>query len=288
MVVTPALRFQAELNARSYDPTAASRQAMMSVIKWLRMKQKMAIPDCAVDGAGFELQDASGKEVHVDSASHWAMRYDNPDAVVYGRTWRTEVVLDMDSAAPRMCFELSVLDSEEQPPQWFPSIPALAFDLIRSPGMKDYGQFLTDSALVASTREDMADLVDLINNPERTRPVLVISESHGDRVGHVLATKAGGRLPGVAHVAFIPREAQQYERGFLKHHIPEGMIRSFWPGFDQNVKTNNVQWIDRDYLRKKYGPLDDFITGQKAMYNLLSTKVPSRLPSYAQLTGKAS
>lgn len=198
----PVVQVVAKLAPSRDGPSGAADRAIRTILNWLRTKQQVALPDCAERGEPFEIDAADGLPLCVESAGClWGLQFDKFDPRVPGRTWRTEASVGFTDATALAGVRLSVLDALPQYDSVF-SIPRLVSDLIKAPGLLDYGHRLTEKPESATNDLDVERLVQFLRNKDRTRPIIVFAESENEDA-LADARLAAKRLAALAHTFFI-------------------------------------------------------------------------------------
>lgn len=273
----------------SGSPETAVLGARTSILEWLRDKQKISnLPSQAWSGESFELDVSQGRPVVVEAHGEvWAMRYDNPDLEVAGRHWRTEAILAWRAEVAMVGVRLSVISPSWDVP-FGKSIPRTVATLCERPGLVDYGFRLSPKPWHCRNRGDIEDLVRLLEERRRSRPVYVVSQ---DAQGNstIDASALAAQTAGLAHVVLLDQDAgwSFSERVGKTRAAFGGAVRTYNPGFtvlgavfeDHPIAT--AEWLDRRFPdRRKFIQL----LALKAIdASVSSAAIQERLPDFAQV-----
>jgi hypothetical protein len=264
-------------------------QARKTILDWLRDKQHIKeIPDAAWRGATFEIDVAQDRPVSVEAFEGlWAMRYDNPDAEVAGRYWRTEAILGHINDSALLGIRLSII-SRSWEPTYYPSVPVLVRSLVQSPGLEDYGWRLLDRALPVFQEDDAPLLAGLLENPARTRPVYIVPVDR-DSEGIIDPDLLAQRTAGLAHVVRL------YSNGAwgLSRLIGDRLsiygkaVRVYYPGFERlSARFEDHPLYGIDWLRRRYSDPKQFIgmlSTRAINASVSSGDLEQRLPSFSRV-----
>lgn len=250
----------ANLKQGAGGPAASAESGMRAVLDWLKNKQGLELPVKAYAGESFEIDASEGQPVLVERLdTFWSLQFDRFDGDVPGRIWRTEASIAYSHTVAVAGVRLAVIDASSTV-DFVPSVPRVIGDLIRSPGLHEYGADLSDSPVQISTSRGLEAMVRLLENPHRTRPVVVFSEGVGcDAIAD--ARKAAERLAGIGHV-FVVREEQSWELTDLlgrEFSVWKGAVRTYNPGFNPHVdEITQHPPATREWLKARFGSLDRF------------------------------
>lgn len=264
-------------------PSVDAGRAKAVVLAWLRDKQRLKLPPQAEAGEAFNLDASEGQPLVIARfRNFWAMRLDKLDGEVAGRIWRTEVSIGHDEKAAMVGVRLTVIDTSKSVPIWT-SIPRVVNDLIESPGIKDYGIQLTVNPASVSTQDSVNELVKLLINPERTRPVVVVASGCG--VTSVEVAEMASRLAGIVHVYVATDNAIEILNGRLGNDFAISLrgLRTFLPKF--NPKTDEISEhppATTEWIMRRFGSFGKFVwmlLGRFALRTVSGPHVESGMPS---------
>lgn len=268
------------------EATAAARKVILS---WLSDKQRIsAIPKDAWDGASFEIDATQDRPISVESLDAiWAMRYDNPDASVNGRIWRTEAIIGAQDNLALVGVRLTTI-TREWDIQVMRSVPRVVHDLAKSPGLIDYGVSLTATPTRIETPEDAARLVSLLEEPRRSRPVFVVAE---DRDGATLVdvNQLASRTTGLAHVCSISYAAARALSEVLGSSLSVfgQAVRTYHPGFRRSEALfeehplATAAWLSRRFPDPK--AFVSMLANQSIDASVSTGGLEERLPAFGRV-----
>lgn len=275
----------ANLRQREGGPVASAESGIRTVLDWLKNKQGLALPASAYAGESFEVDAADGQPVLVERLDKfWSLQFDRFDRDVPGRIWRTEASVAYSDKIAAAGVRLAVIDANALA-DFIPSVPRVIGDLIKTPGLYDYGIDLTDSPIRVSMDRHLEDLTALLVNPNRTRPVVVFSEDPGCDA-QTDAQKAAERLAGIGHV-FVINEEQSWGLTDLlgrEFSVWKGAVRTYNPGFNPQVdEVTQHPPATREWLKARFGSLDRFysvLVGTFAARTVRATGLEEALPTF--------
>ncbi len=281
----PVVQVTAEICGTASAPAERALNAIRAVLAWLREKQRVSLPDEADRGESFDIDASEAFPVAaVRFDTYWALQFDKFAPDVPGRIWRTEVTVAHTEERVFGGVRLTVLDIEAGL-DFNPSVPAIVGTWARSPGLIDYAVQLADLPTVVRSPAELDSLAKVLTNLNRSRPVLVFSETKGIDVT-TESTKAAQRLAGIAHVyvvdeALTSRLTERFGREFS---VWGGAIRTYMPGFNPAVdEVTRHPPATRDWLSRRFRNLDQFFDVLLRSFTALSIKrtgIDQDLPSF--------
>lgn len=212
------------------------------VLKWAQKRSGGQLPQNAWCGDGFEYfaggRTTIGVRISNGDVDLWGLRGDDPDKSVARRVWTTEVTIGRrgDEVA-RLGVRLFV-STPEANLEIRPSVPGLMKQLVAKCGVRALdGRSLRPTAHWVTSTDDIHQLIDLLEDPKRTLPVIVAS---GDERGVapeeplIDVEQLAKASLGLAHVYALPASlTYQLSDAFGKiRSVFYGAIRVFMPGFD--------------------------------------------------------
>ena len=281
----PVVQVVANLKKMAGGPAASAESAIRTVLDWLKNKQGLVLPPNAYSGESFEVDAADGQPILVERLDRfWSLQFDRFAHDVPGRIWRTEASVAYSDEIAVAGVRLAVIHASAQS-DFIPSVPRVIGDLIKSPGLIDYGVSVSDSPEQVSSERDLENLVALLVNPERTRPVVVFSESQGCDAQSD-ARRAAERLAGIGHVFVIDEERSWGLTDLLgrEFSVWKGAVRTYNPGF--NPKTDEVNQhppATREWLKARFGGIDRFygvLVATFATRTVRETGLEEALPTF--------
>lgn len=182
--------------------------AKQRILKWLSARVGTLPPE-AWEGKTFEHMSpgrfAAGVSIDFAEGEYWAVRCDDPDKSVPGRTWTTETSLARHGEQSRFGLRLLVATTEAEP-NYSPSIPGIVRQLCESPGLTRNGRSLSPLPTFVDTDEKLDAFVDLLLDPRRRNPIFAISlEEQETNVATAVIDPGNlaARCLGIAHTVIV-------------------------------------------------------------------------------------
>lgn len=179
-----------------------------TVLRWLQARAG-TLPAEAWRGESFEHMTpgryAAGVKINVPEGEYWAVRCDDPDKTIPGRTWTTEAALGRQGNKATFGVRLVVATTEDKP-EFVSSVPGIVRQLASYPGLIRNGRRLSTSPLLVDSDERLDLFIDLLLDPRRRNPIFAISldeDVNDPFAGAVNADFLAARCLGLAHVAVI-------------------------------------------------------------------------------------
>jgi hypothetical protein len=256
----PIVQLVAAVKPDAGSPSERANTARTTILTWLRDKQNIALPLCAWPGESFEVDAAEGMPLEAISfGNFWALQFDKFDNEVPGRVWRTEASVAFSDSTAMVGLRLALIDNVIGQ-EYFPSIPRVVGDLIRSPGLFDYGFPLTEESWHISSQFECDRLVRLLMLPNRTRPVVVFSTGrYVDAVAE--ARIAASRLAGLAHVCVIDEIQSRVLTAKVGNEFSvwNGAVRTYNPGFNPLIdEVTQHPPATRAWLQSRFSSMERF------------------------------
>lgn len=168
--------------AASGDPAKCYAETRQIVLDWIKEHRRLGalLPEAsqttnefAIEEGGLVLQAVS---LRLDSADIWAARFQHPDETVPGRTWSVEINVALVGEAAIFGYRMSAssLPGVDAPIQF--TKPGVLRRIADRLGLRDATRLLDGAVFDVATDEDVEALRDLIFHPDRSLPVIVISE----------------------------------------------------------------------------------------------------------------
>jgi hypothetical protein len=277
------------------DWESSADEARHETLRWLH-KRAGPLPSHAWDGTTFEREVAPGHSAYAVSltepAPYWVARLDHPDADVPGRTWSTEVTVGISPQGAQFGVRLSCVSRRDDPDVEL-STPGIALQVAGRPGLQDFGVPLTSEPWMLETTDDVHRLLELIENPRRTRPVYVASLPDG-KVNPATAFVECGSLArrclGIAHVVILPSPLsfELTNQVGKEHSVFGGAVRSYFPGFaveDQTPRKHPLALPARivDWVGGGARAFEDLLVRRAYEYSTRRPDLEDRLPSFTRV-----
>lgn len=221
------------------DGAAAVDQARREVLAWAQ-KRCGRLPEGAWNGRAFDHmiggRTALGVRIEQSDSDIWALRSDEPDTNVAGRTWTTEVVIRRLADRPARLSLRLLLSSPEDEPAIEPAVPGLLREIGDRCGLSSDGVRVTVQPWRVDTDDELAALIELLASPARRLPVVIASgdERADDPSAPLLDVEILAKaMVGLAHVVVLPapftyRLSDEFGKVRSVFH---GAARLFLPGF---------------------------------------------------------
>ena len=165
-----------DLELAGGDAAHALRIARHEVLKWVSRRVGI-LPKHAWEFETFEHlpggNAAYAVRLEMDDFDYWIARCDDPDKEVPGRTWTTEVSIVGYEGTGRFALRQQVA-SREHRPIFVPAVPGVVQQLVQAPGLHRLGRPVAVPPRMVDDQEAAYDLIGLIEDPRRRRPVIVV------------------------------------------------------------------------------------------------------------------
>ena len=216
--------------------------ARREVLKWASKRSGGELPESAWGGTAFELL-AAGRTtmaavVTTERGTVWALRGDDPDKVVPGRIWSTEVSLGQSAGESDVLLSVRLLvNSSESDIVVEPAVPGLVLQIADKCGLKDGTIPIWPLPHYASTEEHADTLIGWLSDRSRRLPIIVASGDERSGVPDkplVDVETLAKALCGLAHVVSVPASltyklSDELGKALTVFH---GGLRTYGPGFD--------------------------------------------------------
>lgn len=214
--------------------------------------------------------------IETDGQAIWSFRLDDRRSMEAGAIWRVEATL-LRQPRPAISLRLmQVRSNEEAPPPVASGVPQVVATIAKEVGLEDAGIALLGTAVRLSDEKMALWLAQLLQNPSRTQPVVVISGSVD-----VSADRLAARLAGVAHVVCIDTGvSDQLIRRFGRDRAVYGhAVRLYRPGFTIEADSaRHTVWILKGTQLPKWLATDIF--EDACTISLESGDLDERAPSF--------
>lgn len=199
------------------------------------------LPDEAWDHLDFELlaggRNSSGVRFQTLDTDLWALRTDVPDETVPGRVWTNEIVVGGEiGKRPHLSLRL-IVNTGEAEFNIEPHVPGTILQLVKSPGLLRAGRKLRDAPITLITENDVEDICDYLEDPERKLPVFVVTLLEGEDTIPLIADSDVARATaGLARVVRIPAHLTWVliKRFGKQRAVFDGGVRAYLPNFSSS------------------------------------------------------
>ncbi len=257
----PVVQIVAGLVGAPESAVDTAQVARNAALAWVAAQRDVVLPTQAFSGESFDIDIADGTPVAAERfRDYWALQFDKFDPEVAGRVWRSEISIAYSAAGASAGLRLSVIDIASGLP-FSTSVPRLILDWARRPGLSDYGVIVGELPDQVRSAGDVRRMVNLIRQPERTRPVVVFSSGDGHDATEDAAL-AARRLTGLAHVYHLPPEftGQLTEMLGRDFSVWRGAVRTYHTGCDPRRDHPSRHPIaTRGWIARRFGGIDRFI-----------------------------
>lgn len=185
----------------------------------------------------------------------WALRGDDPDKTIAGRTWTTEVVTERGTdGVPRLSLRLLVSTGENEL-RFDPHVPGLLQQVAKHCGLRVGGYDAAPGASHVQSADDFDQFIAMLESPARRLPVFVASgDEHTADPDRPLieADRLARATLGLAHVVVLPAAATYSLSdavGKLRS-VFHGAVRVYMPGFDTAADPYQHRLILADTVRR--------------------------------------
>jgi len=273
--------------------TETLKAAAKSVIHWVTGNDRLPgrLPQTAWNGETFSAEWLGGQKVEaiaILEAGSWSFRFDHLDMphngrpAVAGRTWTTDIALattkhGVSVGIRSFCASLPYSGDAEVAL----TRPRIVLELAKRHGLHDQ-RTLSRQPWLLATEQDLVAFEDLLTNPSRRLPVVVLTQPDKSRFNvhvddYVLDPhELANRCCGLAHVVQLPWELgfKWTERVGKPWSVFLGAVRSYMPGLDFDVDEPSdhpstyaekiIFWKQPDDDRVGESPFTDFLVTRLA------------------------
>ena len=232
------LRISARLGGESSNTSLAV--ACREVLKWAQARTGGKLPEDAWDLQGFDHlpggRNIAAVRFQEDDWDVWALRAEDPDKKIPGRTWITEVVIGAQNTE-RPHLGLRLLASTAEPDfDPTPHVPGLMRQLAEKPGLFHDTERLVATPRLIESEDEAEALCEQLEDPERRLPIFAVTILGGisDRT-LISETEVAKATTGIAIVARLSLRAAWVltDRFGKEHSVFRGAVRAYMPGFSK-------------------------------------------------------
>ncbi|MDB5586745.1 MAG: hypothetical protein JWP26_1715 [Devosia sp.] len=239
------------------DPIQAAEAARREVLVWAQNRSGGQLPTEAWSFEGFEVFAGGRTSVAVRIAGLdsdiWAIRADDPDKIVPGRIWTTEVVIGRHKAEqPRFSLRL-LASSQETTLDVSPHVPGLVQQVSENHGLYVNNIDASFEPVDFIDEIDVKTLIDLILDPTRKIPIFVLSsvvQPDGSLSPLIESAGLARATLGIGFVAVVSPEASWALTDYFgrAHSVFSGGVRAYLPGFSRSANPFDHRLIVADQL----------------------------------------
>ena len=165
------------------DRAKAVADVRREILTWAQNRSGGRLPREAWNHQDFEYlvagRNSAGVRMIDGDIDFWAIRADDPDKVVPGRVWTTEVAIAlMGQQAPQFSARLLASTSEGEL-DIEPHTPGFVLQVVERCGLSSNGFELSSGPWIIDANDEAERLADLLVDPQRRLPFLVLSVPEG-------------------------------------------------------------------------------------------------------------
>lgn len=282
------------------DKGAAVAEARLQALRWIQ-KRTDQLPEQAWEHKDFTLDHpatpAAAVTLRQGEVDYWIGRLSYIDNDVAGRVWTTEITAAHDSNRARFGLRLTVA-TRELVPNFQPAVPGIVRQVVESPGLLRHERRVSDTPWVIASEDEVDELVSLIEDERRRRPIYVVSldEDETDPAKAVIdPDRLAQKTVGLAHMVVLPGlySYALTDQVGKKFSVFKGAVRTYRPGCDLvtdspfdhplAMKEAIVNWGSR-------GPVEflELLVQRAALESLSRTDVEVVLPSFSRVRQEAT
>ncbi|WDF73042.1 hypothetical protein [Novosphingobium sp. KACC 22771] len=274
----------------------AIQSAQREILRWAQRRSGGKLPVDAMAGRAFELlaagRSSSAVEVDLPEIRAWALRQEDPDKTVPGRIWTSEAIIwQTEEGGPRFAARL-IVGSSEPDLNIAPAAPGYIRQLIENVGLTSGRYALSTQPWYIASEQDQDDLLDLLEDPSRRLPVIVVSAR--DRENPDLALNIedlAAAVCGLAYVAAIlPETSWALTKKFGKKlSVFDRGIRIYMPGLDDGSdQFGHPLWLGARLQTDADAALADHqIRNRVAQFSTRMVRLGEDILPFAQLRSYA-
>ena len=244
------------------DPIQSAEKARQEVLRWAQKRSGGTLPAEAWDAQNFEYysggRNSVGVRIENDVSNIWAIRADDPDKHVAGRTWTTEVVVGlMGDKSPRFSARLLASTSEDTL-IIEPHAPGFVLQIAENCGLSRGSYDVVAEPWLIDSDSEADRLVDMLTDASRKLPVFVLTvpEAASDPYVPLLDASVLARaIVGIGHVVILPASFTWAltDRFGKQRSVFGGAVRAYLPGFDEKANPYAHRLVVADHLAAPNG-----------------------------------
>lgn len=263
------------------------------ILRWMNRRAGRALPESAWQRGSFELSDIGAQRaaaVALSEPKYWAARLDDADKTVPLRTWITEIGVGVDSNGDVLFGARLVCATRGTDEPFERSIPGFVRAVLATGPAELDGKPLGRSPRVLSSVADVAELVELLENPRRQADVIVLTLPEGSSDPAETAASAKrihDSTLGASHVFVITSSAAFLLTDNVGRELSvfRQAVRTYRPGFRAWVdQPSNHPLVLQDRIASwgGEGPIafEQWIINRALASSVHGMERESRLPSF--------
>lgn len=232
------LRVSAELDGN--DAAQSTHNARKAVLEWAKRRAGGPLPQAAWEMQEFDLpaggRNSAAVRIVDEERDLWALRAEDPDKTIAGRTWTTEVVIG-GRQGERVKFSLRLLvNTTETNFSIEHAVPGFVRRLAGDKSLIRGARTLVDKEKACITDNDVEDLCDHLEDPQRKLPVIVVTlPEDGSAKPLIDSADVASAIAGIARVVIVPAALTRVitNRFGKFRSVFNGGVRAYLPLFNK-------------------------------------------------------
>ena len=286
---------QLHLTLRGDDLSAVFRTARREILDYAKNRASGSLPARALKGESFTTDEVGPRRVEgvsIKKPRYWALRFDDDDRRVAGRSWVIEAALARDEEGESVLFGLRLqCVARRKNPAYVRSMPTFARSVIKACDARLDNRRVSMSPWLVDTDDKADDLVDFLFQRDRTADVVVVSlpgNSIDTSRGLISARELAKHLAGVAHVAVISKKASYRlsDRIGKEFSVFDKGVRTYRSGFDPDQQSISMHplWTALRIKRWKGGPEEykNFLISETLKRSVDGSRPQKRVPTFSE------
>ena len=239
---------------RSIATLSDHDKARNEVLHWVQNRSGK-LPQEAWNHQSFEQfvggRGSRGVRFKSGQADIWAIRADDPDKYVPGRTWTTEIVIGKPEKNAAIFSVRQLVSISESDPPIEPHSPGFIRQIAEKCGLQIGEYSLSIQPRLIKTGDAAKNLVKMLVDARRKLPVFALTVPEDETEPLLNAKELGRAVLGLAHVVVLSPEATWVltEEFGRSRSVFGGAIRAYMPGFDEDATPYHHRLIVADRLR---------------------------------------
>ena len=267
-------------------------RARAEILRWAQKRAGGQLPKSAMAGEAFDLLNAgrssSAVALNLPEIEAWALRQEDPDKSVPGRIWTSEAIIWRTPDRPARFAARLIVGSSERDLNIAHAAPGYVRQLADHLGLENGGRPVPFSPWFVGDDAGRDALIDLLVDPARQLPVIVVSATDRDRPDIPLEIeRLAGGLCGLAHVAAVlPNTSWALTDRFGKRlSVFDRAARIYMPGFDEGADPfAHPLWLGGRMIEAAGAEtVDRQIRARVALFSTRSVRLGSDILPFAQL-----
>jgi hypothetical protein len=239
------------------DPVTAADLARSEVLTWARNRSGSPLPKEAWKFLDFEHVTAGrnidGIRIKTPNTDIWAIRAEDPDKEVAGRTWTTEIVVGFQSDEPAKFSARLLVSSPQNSPIVVPHSPGIIQQISECCGLSNGSYSARPEAWIVDNSDDAEELIGVLLDLDRRLPVFVltVSELSDDPYRPLIDANSLARATlGTAYVVVLTAKQTWVLTERLGKHrsVFGGAVRAYMPGFTESAIPYDHRLVIADAL----------------------------------------